>query len=399
MPRVPFVATLLVLVYGCGAADAPEAPSESPAKSEAADDAALYRNNLKQLSLAVGNHVATYRDLPGVDRSFINPDSSPGLSWRVHLLPYLGADPLWEQFHRDEPWDSEHNLTLLDKMPELFRSPGVPNGKTSVHLFVGEGTAFGADWSQKRSLNDIADGPARTLSFVLAGPETAEEWTKPGGIDFNPTEGIEQLGTAPTDYGFPVAVFDQFANPAFLPAEIDAQALGALVLASDGKGSQLALNHLNPAELATEVASTIIWNVGGKPAAGDALELIANASHEVTCTLTLERSLLPGDEHPDHLRETAMKHARATLRIPDTNGMTTHQLSGTISADGLTLSLSGNVRGISEEGARDGSLTIADYANPIVRENVGFSHPLIVAGRFPISVRSADESSSAGGGE
>ena len=356
--------------------------------SKAADDAAFYRNNMKQLSLAVGNHVATYRDLPGVDRSFNSRDPSPGLSWRVHLLSYLGAHTLWEQFHHDEPWDSEHNLTLLDKMPEVFRSPDVPTGKTSVHLFVGEGTAFGADWSQKRSLSDITDGPARTLAFVLAGPETAEEWTKPGGIDFRPTEGVAQLGTAPTDYGFPVAVFDQFANPAFLPAEIDTKALDALVLASDGNGSQLALNHLNPAELATEVASTISWNVGAKPVTGEALPLNANASHDVRCTVTLDRSLLPGDGHPEQLRETAMNDARATLHIPDTNGMTTHQLSGTISADGLTLSLNGTVRGISETGQRQGSLTIGDYAHSVARENTGFSYPLIVVGRFPVTVQS-----------
>lgn len=32
------------------------------------------------------------------------------LSWRVHLLPYIGNEGLYKQFHLNEPWDSEHNL-------------------------------------------------------------------------------------------------------------------------------------------------------------------------------------------------------------------------------------------------------------------------------------------------
>ena len=41
----------------------------------------------------------------------------PLLSWRVHLLPFLEENELYEQFKLDEPWDSPHNIKLLDQMP------------------------------------------------------------------------------------------------------------------------------------------------------------------------------------------------------------------------------------------------------------------------------------------
>jgi hypothetical protein len=67
-----------------------------------------------------------------------------GLSWRVHLLQFL--DPaevdLYEKFHLDEPWDSDHNKTLIAKMPNVFRSPAVTEpGHTSGPRLHGQGHA------------------------------------------------------------------------------------------------------------------------------------------------------------------------------------------------------------------------------------------------------------------
>jgi len=45
------------------------------------------------------------------------------LSWRVHLLPFLDQKPLYDRFHLDEPWDSEHNKKLLEYIPEVLRFP------------------------------------------------------------------------------------------------------------------------------------------------------------------------------------------------------------------------------------------------------------------------------------
>src|SRR5262249_57243764 len=75
------------------------------------------------------------------------PDGTPLYSWRVLILPYIEEQDLYKQFHLDEPWDSPHNLTLLERMPSTYKAPGrkaglMPPGHTVCHVFVGKGAAF-----------------------------------------------------------------------------------------------------------------------------------------------------------------------------------------------------------------------------------------------------------------
>ncbi len=41
-----------------------------------------------------------------------------------------------QQFHLDEPWDSEHNLTLVPQMPEVYRSNFACKHKRFTGAFV-----------------------------------------------------------------------------------------------------------------------------------------------------------------------------------------------------------------------------------------------------------------------
>ena len=103
------------------------------------------------------------------------------LSWRVHLLPYLERQELYEEFRLEEPWDSDHNKTLIEKMPEVFRVTGIKEpGRTSVHIPVGEGTLFSG--TEPPTLDSITDSPESTILAVVADPGTADIWTKPGGL-------------------------------------------------------------------------------------------------------------------------------------------------------------------------------------------------------------------------
>src|SRR5262249_10507271 len=57
-------------------------------------------------------------------------------SWRVELLPYLDESELYDQYHFDEPWDSDTNKKVLDKMPDVFRHPMAPKDSTNASYFV-----------------------------------------------------------------------------------------------------------------------------------------------------------------------------------------------------------------------------------------------------------------------
>ena len=79
-------------------------------------------NNLKQIGLAMHNYHARHKTFPPAYT--VDKDGKPLLSWRVLILPYLEQDALYKEFHLDEPWDSEHNRALIDRMPTTYLCPG-----------------------------------------------------------------------------------------------------------------------------------------------------------------------------------------------------------------------------------------------------------------------------------
>ncbi len=115
------------------------------------------------------------------------PDNQPLYSWRVLILPYISQDELYREFHLDEPWDSEHNIKLLERMPVTYAAPGskksrIPAYHTVCHVFVGPGTAF--DGPNGIEMGDFPDGTSNTLLIVEAGDPVP--WTKPEEIAFTP---------------------------------------------------------------------------------------------------------------------------------------------------------------------------------------------------------------------
>jgi hypothetical protein len=114
------------------------------------------------------------------------PDGQPIHCWRVLLLPYVEEDELYREFRLDEPWDSEHNIRLLDRMPAVYAAPGhkksrIPRHHTVCHVFIGPGTAF--EGPQGLRL-DFIDGQSNTILIVEAGEPVP--WSKPEDIAFGP---------------------------------------------------------------------------------------------------------------------------------------------------------------------------------------------------------------------
>ncbi len=151
----------------------------------------MSQNNLKQMALCILNYEDQHQVLP--PRAFFDKEGKPLLGWRVMMLPYLEENDLFQQFHFDEPWDSEHNKTLIEKMPEAFKDPrfDLPPGMTIYQAVVGKGCVFEGD--KGINLAQITDGTSRTAGVVAVSPNKAVPWTKPEDWEFDPKNPLRDL--------------------------------------------------------------------------------------------------------------------------------------------------------------------------------------------------------------
>jgi hypothetical protein len=136
-------------------------------------------------------------------------DGTPLLSWRVLLLQYVEQGELYKQFKLDEPWDSPHNKTLLEKMPAVYADPSWGEGEllpyhTVSHVFVGKGAAFEGRQGL-RVPHDFPDGPENTLLVVMAGKPVP--WTKPEDLAYDPEGPLPDLRSGARST-FPVIMAD-----------------------------------------------------------------------------------------------------------------------------------------------------------------------------------------------
>jgi hypothetical protein len=151
------------------------------------------RNNLKTIGIAFYNYHETYGMFaPGDNKDWYDENGKPHLSWRVHLLPFLDENALYQKFKLDEPWDSENNKPLLEQMPDLFTSDGVEKKwHTSLMTFSGENTPFNGEGPKLRS---ITDGTSNTILVVTAGADKAVPWTKPVDLAVDLDDPFKSLG-------------------------------------------------------------------------------------------------------------------------------------------------------------------------------------------------------------
>ncbi len=152
-------------------------------------------NSLKQFGLAMHNFHDVYGHFP--PQSLVDKDGRRLLSWRVLLLPYLDATSLYQEFRLDEPWDSEHNRRLIEKMPDAFRSPSSAGQETDAGMtrFVAPLTAnsvFGHPGPGVK-IRDITDGTSNTILLLEAPAEKAVVWTKPDDLTIDPQNPLSSI--------------------------------------------------------------------------------------------------------------------------------------------------------------------------------------------------------------
>ena len=193
---------------------------------------------LRQLALGILNYESAYSCFPPAAK-FRDETGQSGLSWRVHILPFLGEVELYQQFKRDEPWDSPHNKPLLNQMPGLFRArpvwltdtpDEVPQGYTTLVAPVGEGTIFGGN--EVVTFGKISDGSSNTIMIVEVQPEFAVPWTAPLDYPFDPADPGKGLQVG-TNGKFNAVLGDGAVRQ--IPADLPTEALKHLFQMNDGK--------------------------------------------------------------------------------------------------------------------------------------------------------------------
>lgn len=147
-------------------------------------------NNMKQIGLAMHNYHDTFGKLPA--QASTDKDGKKLLSWRVHILPFVEQQALYEQFHLDEPWDSEHNKKLIANMPGVYRNPksNAPENETTYLVPVGKDLAFEEPTKETREkfplgtrFAQFTDGLSNTAIAVNVADEASVIWTKPDDLE------------------------------------------------------------------------------------------------------------------------------------------------------------------------------------------------------------------------
>jgi len=250
--RRPLMVLLMIAVVGCGSSDSDDAGNNAnddqvPSarapyqriKRSAPRQVAVgmqHSNYLKQIGLAMHTFHTVHAQLPVGESPRENypikyRDGNPLLSWRVHLLPFLDAEPLYNKFKLDEPWDSPHNVQLLDEIPDTYKSldyQGLEN-KTNILGLSGDGAVFNRD--KALGFRDLTDGTSQTILIIMAGPDKAVPWTQPVDLDYDPANLRQSLGDVGDSF---LALFAD-GGVQRLRATVDPKILLRLFQYSDGE--------------------------------------------------------------------------------------------------------------------------------------------------------------------
>lgn len=182
-PLAVAVASVLIALLVCGVWFVVRAAREAGRRASCI-------SQLKIIGLGLHNYHDRYGCFPP---AYLTDDQGrPMHSWRVLVLPELGAQDVYDRYDFDQPWNSPHNLALADGSPSgmslfcpLYHCPSDGDSDrldTSYVMVVGR-QAF-SEGPTGRSLDDLADGSSHTIAIVEVS-RSGIHWMEPRDLNFD----------------------------------------------------------------------------------------------------------------------------------------------------------------------------------------------------------------------
>jgi hypothetical protein len=182
---------------------------------------------MRQLLAAMLAYEKKHGSFPA--RASQGKDGKALLSWRVHLLPFLGEEKLYREFRLDEAWDGAHNRKLLARMPAAYRpeSEKLAAGHRTTFLApAGNVTMFPPGRGVR--VAEVTDGTSQTALLVDAADDRAVEWTRPDDLKVDEKDASLPKALS-TRYGGQYLVGLADGGARFLPGAFPAASLWALL--------------------------------------------------------------------------------------------------------------------------------------------------------------------------
>ncbi|HEY4260780.1 MAG TPA: DUF1559 domain-containing protein [Schlesneria sp.] len=159
------------------------------------------KNNLKQIGLALHNYHDAWQTFPPAT------NSTPEMSWRVAILPFLDQQLTYARYKPSSPWNSPANLPLAREKLSVFNCPSNSHPQDAAGLWYSAysmptGPHSVGSNPRGTTLRQITDGSSRTFLVVEAcgtpivwtEPRDVNIQTQPAGINLNGPRRGESAG-------------------------------------------------------------------------------------------------------------------------------------------------------------------------------------------------------------
>ncbi len=198
-------------------------------------------DNIKEIILAQLRYEDHHKTLPpGYTTS---PDGRALLSWRVHILPFLGEPgspeqqefkKLYEEFDLSARWNSDHNLRLVKRMPAVYQVVESFGNVGLTHYLAPRGTNTVFPGKLATTLGELRDGVSNSVAVLEVGHHRAIVWTQPADYDIKPGDlNLKRGMTAFRKGGFLIGLTDASAHK--VSESISNEDLLGIFLTNDGK--------------------------------------------------------------------------------------------------------------------------------------------------------------------